>query len=218
MPAKQKLSGDDRARVWYASYGSNMQRDRFGCYLTGGRPRGSAVTQPGCSDPAEPLADAPLRIPRQLYFARRSRSWSYGGVAFLGEAPGMTLGRRYLITIGQLTDIIRQECGITDPLMVDYDAAVRNGKEDVRRGAWYGRLLHLGDSEGYPTFTFTSADHHPADVNPPSLPYLLTIVDGLRETHGYGAAESAAYLAKVPGIRGVWSEEELRARLAGEPH
>ena len=31
-------------QVWYASYGSNLARDRFLCYLEGGRPKGATRT------------------------------------------------------------------------------------------------------------------------------------------------------------------------------
>jgi hypothetical protein len=27
--------------VWYVAYGSNMRAARFGCYISGGRPRGA---------------------------------------------------------------------------------------------------------------------------------------------------------------------------------
>ena len=38
--------------LWYAAYGSNLARDRFETYLSGGRPDGAARHYPGARDPS----------------------------------------------------------------------------------------------------------------------------------------------------------------------
>ncbi len=203
-------------RVWYASYGSNMQLARFMCYIAGGQAMGSATLHGGCSDSTPPLAIGNIAIDRELYFARQSRSWSHGGVAFLSDLCGSgrpTLGRMYLITEHQLADIIRQECQIDGALPVDFRSAIREGSQIVREHAWYGKLICLGVHGGSPIFTFTTADEDPARLNLPSIPYLRTIAGGLREAYGYGTEASAGYLAGKAGIRGVWSPGELMERL-----
>ena len=34
---------DNATYVWYASYGSNMNRERFLCYIRGGQPEGAEI-------------------------------------------------------------------------------------------------------------------------------------------------------------------------------
>ncbi len=53
-------------RVWYASFGSNLNRNRFMRYIDGGVAAGAKIPQPGCSDKTPPLKDAPIKIPHQL--------------------------------------------------------------------------------------------------------------------------------------------------------
>ncbi|MDR1611166.1 MAG: gamma-glutamylcyclotransferase, partial [Planctomycetota bacterium] len=108
--------------LWYASYGSNMLRERFLCYIKGGKFRGRGEDKGGCRDTSLPLEDRPLLIPRQLYFARNSSTWGGRGVAFLDkDRPGLTLGRMYKITREQFGEVKSQE------------------------GDWYRYELALGD-------------------------------------------------------------------------
>ncbi len=65
--------------VWYAGYGSNLDADRFACYLLGGCPPGAVRTYPGAREPGEPLDDRPYRMPGRIAFAWRSPTWG-GGV------------------------------------------------------------------------------------------------------------------------------------------
>ena len=46
--------------VWYASYGSNMCRDRLLAYLLGGRPEGARRSYVGSRTPEEPADDITL--------------------------------------------------------------------------------------------------------------------------------------------------------------
>jgi len=94
--------------VWYAGYGSNLSRQRFLCYIEGGKPTYGKSTNRGCSDKSRPLDDRPYRIPYGLYFAipeggTATDNWCRGGVAFLnpcGECceNSWTLGRMWKIT------------------------------------------------------------------------------------------------------------------------
>ena len=40
--------------VWYACYGSNLLKERFLCYIRGGRPIGAQRTFYGCKNKKEP--------------------------------------------------------------------------------------------------------------------------------------------------------------------
>ncbi|TDD88169.1 histone deacetylase, partial [Actinomadura darangshiensis] len=67
--------------MWYVAYGSNLYRERFGCYLSGGRPRGGARHYTGCRDPRPARAEQPVTVPGGIYFAYTSLTWG-GGMAF----------------------------------------------------------------------------------------------------------------------------------------
>lgn len=95
--------------LWYAGYGSNIDEDRFTCYLTGGRPPGARRENPGARDPSPPQAQRPVVLPGQMFFGWESATWG-GGVAFLdARAEGTALARAYLITGEQFADVAAQE-------------------------------------------------------------------------------------------------------------
>ena len=45
---------EDKNLVWYASFGSNINVDRFLCYIRGGKPALSNDTERGCRDTRSP--------------------------------------------------------------------------------------------------------------------------------------------------------------------
>lgn len=78
----------DAERLWYVAYGSNLFRERFRCYLSGGRPAGGARHYPGCRDPRPARAELSVTVPGGIYFALTSQTWG-GGMAFYDPAlPG----------------------------------------------------------------------------------------------------------------------------------
>lgn len=195
--------------VWYASYGSNLLRSRFMCYIRSGRPKSSSGVYGGCTDKSEPVKDKPVRIPHQLYFSRRSSVWGGGGVAFIKPARAskgeFTLGRMYLITREQFTQVVRQENRLESEnsrIKIDFEKTITNGQSLIGRGnefRWYGRVIYLGEDEGYPIFTFTAKWKEDEIVpNPPSEKYLSTIVEGVRETYPLMSnAEIESYVRRV---------------------
>jgi hypothetical protein len=76
------------ADLWYAAYGSNLARDRFENYLSGGRPVGATRHYPGARDSSPPIDDRPLLLPGRLFFAWESPTWG-GGIAFY-DPPART--------------------------------------------------------------------------------------------------------------------------------
>ena len=201
--------------VWYASYGSNLHRDRFLHYLRGGVHDETGTGHRGARDPQPPQADRPVRLPYPVYFAGRSRRWSGGGVAFLGhdrQTPSPTLSRAYLLTVGQLEDVLSQESG-RDPEPLDVDAVVRAGAHAAGDG-YYDRVLHCGDHDGVPVLTFTSLRPMPAEaLAAPAAAYLRTIARGLRDSHRLGLAEIVAYLLTLVGVAPDWDADSLTAAL-----
>lgn len=86
--------------IWYASYGSNLNYDRFMRYID------------GCENKALPVDSKPIAINHRMYFSQESSWWDYQGVAFIDPEENQnekTLGRMYLITREQFEDIKYQE-------------------------------------------------------------------------------------------------------------
>ena len=198
-----RLETDDL--VWYVAYGSNMHAARFDCYISGGRPPGARRTYLGCRDQSPPDRDSGIRLTGGLSFAGSSTVWG-GGIAFYNpHADGELAARAYLLTFGQLSDVVAQETRRP----VGSELALDTGVD--RR--WqvssyvYETLLHVGDRDGLPMFTITSLQD--LEPTPPSAPYLRTMLDGLGETFGWTADERAHYLVRAPGVAPAWSADRL---------
>ncbi|WP_148361244.1 hypothetical protein [Bacillus timonensis] len=196
--------------VWYASYGSNINRDRFLCYIKGGRPKGSTETELGCTDPSSPIDEGVFTIPYQLYFAKEAGRWGSKGVAFINgtkSETATTYSKKYLITSEQFLDVLQQEnSGIQ--FEIDLNKVKESGSLVFREKAWYGKILFLGDDGGHPIYTFTAPwDLDDVAINKPSQEYLQTIITGLKEY--YPKEEIHQYLKDKPGIKGKYTAEEL---------
>lgn len=82
--------------LWYASYGSNLNYNRFMDYIN------------SCDDTTPPIASKQVLINHKLYFANKSCIWENKGVAFIDpkeDKNEVTLGRMYLITKDQFEQI-----------------------------------------------------------------------------------------------------------------
>lgn len=223
------LGPDGRpTHVWYASYGSNMDRQRFLTYITGGTPEGTVTAHTGARDSTEPEGDMPIRFPGRMHFAYASHRWDGGGVAFIdNDTAGHVLGRAYLITSEQFDDVVAQENGSTPGAdnTTPLNEAIEDGKADLPRKALYGTLVHIGDYQGAPVVTFTSnftareALHEGTALdrgkkgdpltasNEPSPNYMRMIGNGLSETFNMSKHQQADYL------RGAGGAEEWPRRL-----
>jgi len=173
------------AYAWYVAYGSNLSAARFRRYLD------------RCRDPAEPWRWAAVEVPHRLLFARESRHWGGGGVAFLDPAPtpgAGTRGRAWLLTRAQFADVLAQECGLAvgtvEVPVLDTAFVV------LHPGHWYGCVLPLGPLDGWPMVTFT--DEAAADLVPgrPGAAYRAVVAEGLAETHGLNPTEADAYITR----------------------
>jgi hypothetical protein len=211
MPLHKTATGSPRPRestmdkIWYVSYGSNMCRGRFECYLSGGVPAGGNWCYPGCRDSSPPRRSYPMWIPGRVYFAGLSLTWG-GGMAFLDpDRDGRTPARGYLISTGQFADICAQEMrkpvGATG---IDVAALVERGRLALGPGR-YETLLHLGDHDGVPMATFTAPQRIRPDVAP-ATNYLATIEVGLNETFDWPADRSRRHLAALSPLAGATDE------------
>lgn len=184
---------------WYASYGSNMLEQRFLCYITGGRPEGNSKIHAGCEDKTLPIANKPISIPHELYFAKSSKNWNHGGVAFLNPNENKdagTLGRMYLIKKSQLIDIVKQENDLITKPEINFDQLEVQGRYTIDEKLWYGLMLCLGWDDNCPIFTFTNFEMI-KERNSPDLQYLATVKNGLLETYPLSETEIDVYLKNI---------------------
>lgn len=73
--------------VWYACYGSNINKERFMKYIE------------KCDDKTPPVENKPYYFENNIYFAKNSSIWDNGGKAFLDTtSKGHAYGRIYKIT------------------------------------------------------------------------------------------------------------------------
>ena len=189
--------------VWYAAYGSNTNRERFDCYISGGRAPGRRYTQRGCSDPTPPSGDRPVALPHDLYFAGHSHTWG-GAPAFVNatvNADAGTLARAWRITIDQFLDVVAQECGrrsltVEDrhDATIELDIAFTDGAATVIDGL-YGHVLSVGELDGLPVVTCTTPWPHRLHRCPTGA-YLQTIADGIKDSHGIGDTAVSTYLSR----------------------
>jgi len=191
--------------VWYVAYGSNMNAARFGCYISGGRPRGARRTYRGCRDQSPPVRDVGIRLAGGVVFAGESSVWG-GGIAFFDpRADGEVAARAYLLAFGQLSDVVAQET--RRPVGSDLELGSGVDRRWALPSAAYETLLYVGERDGVSMFTITSLQN--LDPAPPSAPYVRTMLDGLGETFGWTADERAQYMMRAAGVAPTWTAGEL---------
>ncbi len=206
-------------QVWYASYGSNLLEERFNCYIKGGQPKGSNNFYKGCTDKTLPTENEEIFIKRELYFAKKSKSWNGSGVGFIKtnfDENKTTLGRMYLITKEQFVEVVKQETKNNGDLSIDFEKAKKSGSVTFRENSWYGNLLYLGEQNGNPIFTFTNERNLNDKLNAPKKEYLSMIICGIKETYNLSDLEIKAYLEDIQGIKGNPIEKELEKIIKKE--
>jgi hypothetical protein len=202
-------------KIWYASYGSNLSyRNRFLCYIAGGKPAGAKRWNPGCRDKTPPSDIRPLPLNCELYFAAFSDSWG-GSPAFIrrGSRTSVTLGRAYLITDEQFNDVVIQENG-GEPdgtrIVPPVEQLDRIETFTLPSNPLYGLLWRIGKEGGSPVVTFTTARNN-LPIGPPSEAYVKIIAAGLKETYPkMNDADIAEYLRHAEGVRDRIPENVLR--------
>jgi hypothetical protein len=187
--------------VWYAGYGSNLSRERFLCYIRGGKPRFGRKIHAGARSTGLPAEDRSLAIKHRLYFAlpepsTATENWGPGGVAFIDPEPdeeATTVCRLWRITREQYEDLKSQEGRV-----------------------WYAAEVELAEVDGISVMTVTHKQRLRNEL-PPSAAYLKTIAVGLQETAGMGMEEIAAYFLDKAGIKGRMSRSNIIEVLSALP-
>jgi hypothetical protein len=199
----------DDSLVWYAAFGSNLSRERLGCYISGGTPTGTRRAYEGCRDRTPPREHRTLTLPGHLRFAGESTVWG-GGMAFYCPGDDGTVhARAYLLRLEQLVDLVAQESRHPVGTTVVLAAAghTRHGLSSV-----YDVLMDLGELDGHRLLTLSASRHHP--LNPPSGAYVRTMADGLADGFDLDADARVAYLASAVGMLPTWTPEAVRELLA----
>lgn len=217
----EEVKGMRETYVWYASYGSNMLKERFMCYIVGGQVNGMASPCEGCRDKTPPLADQWLTVSHRMWFGRKkTATWGYGGVSFLDPEPTShsSYVRLYKITLEQFNDVISQENRKSSNnqwghhLQLPELYKLQMSAVDKERtlptlhilpDAWYGRILYLGEKDGAPILTFTCSHKDISEfrvgslpVNSPSSSYHAVITKGLVEEKGMSVEEAHDYISQ----------------------
>lgn len=147
--------------VWYACYGSNINKERFMKYINGDKLANREICRKGCSDKTPPRDEKPYIFDYPIYFSNNSSNWDNKGVAFLDiNKSGKSYGKMYLITREQFEEIQDQE---------------------GRSSEWYGKTVSLGNIDGIEVRTITK-EKRTCDVIP-STKYLEVIRKGIHETY-----------------------------------
>ncbi|CAN8264847.1 unnamed protein product [Cochlearia groenlandica] len=200
--------------VWYASYGSNMWKPRFLCYIQGGQVEGMKKACVGSMDKRLPKEIVWETFPHRLLFGRESSvTWGVGGVAFtnpLANLNDQTHMCLYKITLEQFNDVLFQE----NALKVDTDspplfdlAALQLAENkgsiplEAASNGWYGNVVCLGKQSDIPILTMTctlSAIEKFASgeipLRPPAKAYANTLVRGLVEGGRFTEEDAHAYI------------------------
>jgi hypothetical protein len=195
-------SGDP---VWYVAYASNMNYERFACYLAGGRPHGAQRTYLGCRDSSPPRRDLAVRLGGGLTFAGKSTVWGGGFAFYSPDEAGQLAARAYLITFGQFSDVVAQE--VRRPVGSPLPPEGGTGRSWSVGSHVYETVLHVGDRAGLPMLTITSLQR--LTPTAPSAAYLATMMAGLAETYDWGPAGQVEYLLRAPGVAPAWTAERL---------
>lgn len=185
---------DTDAFVWYVSYGSNLNVDRFLKYLNVGRHTEAEKFT------AEDIDSIQVQVPHGIYFAKSGR-WGSGGIAFLDvdTVEDFTCAvRAYKLTIQQFWSLVCQENG-SRSITLDWNKMQDERNYDAPQSGLYSRIVNLGMIEGIPAFTVTNPESYASMLskektpvpyqflelgmlNPPSREYLNTINEGAEQT------------------------------------
>ena len=187
-------------RVWYVCYGSNLNRERFMCYIQGGTLKGSKRPAVGCTDKTLPQEDQSMTIPYPLYFSKKSSQWD-GSVAFIRtkkDKDSETLGRAYCVTDEQFQEIVEQENGNKKINPINLDEIIKNGSGNIVDVSFYNFIIYLGKIGKIDAFTFTSkVSSNSDDFVGPSKEYFDIITSGIVDTYKYPMVKAEKYLRQA---------------------
>ncbi|XP_022737840.1 histone deacetylase 5-like [Durio zibethinus] len=212
----QWRSGLSKTDIWYATFGSNMWKSRFLCYIEGGQVKSMKKPCSGSMDRNPPKETLWKTFPHRLFFGRDfSQTWGPGGVAFLhprSNGQDKTFMCLYRITLEQFNDVLLQENvpdhDMNSPLfdLNALDSIPNEGSfsvEAVKRG-WYHNVVYLGKENDIPILTMTCSlsvierfKLGEIPLHAPSKEYADTLARGLVEGKQLSEEEATAYIQEA---------------------
>uniref|UniRef100_A0A2P2KBC5 Histone deacetylase domain-containing protein n=1 Tax=Rhizophora mucronata TaxID=61149 RepID=A0A2P2KBC5_RHIMU len=202
--------------IWYATFGSNMWKSRFLCYIEGGQAEGMRKPCSGSMDRNPPKEIIWKTFPHRLFFGQESsRAWGPGGVAFLHPKSSVdekTYMCLYRITLEQFNDVLRQEnVSSYETNSPAFDLAVLNSVKnqgsislEVLKRGWYHNVIYLGEEHDIPILTMTcplsdieSFKSGKLSLRAPCKEYAHTLVKGLVDGGQLSEEEAIAYIQEA---------------------
>ncbi|XP_023516037.1 histone deacetylase 5 [Cucurbita pepo subsp. pepo] len=199
IPWRLELSKTD---IWYASFGSNMWRPRFLCYIEGGQVEGMKKPCTGSMDKTPPKEMLWKIFPHRLFFGHEyTNIWGQGGAAFLhpeSNSDEKSFLCLYRITLEQFNDVLYQENSgsgfLSDNPLLDIanlNKLTGNASTSIEISTgqgWYHNLVYLGKEQELPIVTMTCSHLDMEDFKSGKVPlcapakgYVDTLVKGLAE-------------------------------------
>ncbi|XP_022736389.1 histone deacetylase 5-like [Durio zibethinus] len=210
---RSELSKTD---IWYATFGSNMWKSRFLCYIEGGQVKGMKKPCSGSMDRNPPKEITWKTCPHRLFFGRDfNQTWGPGGVAFLhpqSNSQDKTYMCLYRITLEQFNDVLLQEnISVHDMSSPFFDLNALNSipnegsfsVEAVKEG-WYHNVVYLGKENDIPILTMTcplsvmeSFKSGEIPLRAPCKEYAETLLLGLVEGKQLSEDEATTYIQEA---------------------
>ncbi|KAI3976691.1 hypothetical protein MKX01_008549 [Papaver californicum] len=207
-------SNFSKVDIWYASFGSNMWKPRFLCYIKGGQAEGMQAPCSGSMDKNPPKEIVWKIAPHRFFLGRsKTRTWGAGGVAFLhpeSDDSSNSYMCLYKITLEQFNDVLLQENRLRpveaiNPLfdLSDLESVTKTkslNSNELKDG-WYSNVVCLGTEGDLPILTMTCSildielfKSGKLPLNAPSKEYKDTLVKGLVEGKQLSEEEAVAYI------------------------
>ncbi|WRX17370.1 Histone deacetylase domain - like 3 [Theobroma cacao] len=210
---RSELSKSD---IWYATFGSNMWKSRFLCYIEGGQVEGMKKSCSGSMDRNPPKDILWKTCPHSLFFGRDfTQTWGPGGVAFLhpqSNSHNKTYMCLYRITLEQFNDVLLQENvpdhDLSSPLFdlnalnsIPNEGSFSVEAVKVLQRGWYHSVVYLGKENDIPILTMTCPlstiekfKSGEIPLQAPCKEYADTLVRGLVEGNQLSEEEARTYI------------------------
>ncbi|XP_044477203.1 histone deacetylase 5-like isoform X2 [Mangifera indica] len=202
--------------VWYASFGSNMWKPRFLCYIQGGQVEGMKKACSGSMDRNPPKETLWKTFPHRLFFGLDSTcTWGPGGVAFLNpesDNQEKTYLCLYRITLEQYNDVLLQENSPTNEKYSPFlDITALNSIADKKsiclealKKGWYHNVVYLGKERDIPILTMTCSlsdvegfKSGKLPLRAPAVEYANVLIRGLVDGGQLSEKEAMAYIQEA---------------------
>ncbi|XP_057988375.1 histone deacetylase 5 isoform X2 [Hevea brasiliensis] len=210
VPWRSELSKTD---IWHATFGLNMWKRRFLCYIQGGQVDGMGKRCSGSMDKNPPKEILWKTFSHRLFFGHEStRTWGSGGVAFLHPESSVdenTYMCMYQITLEQFNDVLFQENVSSNEMdspafdLADLQSVTNQGSVslEVFKKQWYHNVVYLGKEKDIPILTITCSLSDVESFKSKKLPlcapcneYANTLIQGLVEGGQLSEEEASAYI------------------------